>query len=47
MPPKKIVATHVKDIKWIISLWFAVQGGDRFVWKSRSAHKLAAETSER
>ena len=28
MPPKKIVATHVKDIEWIISLWFAVHGGD-------------------
>ncbi len=28
MPPKKIVATHVKDIEWIISLYFAVHGGD-------------------
>jgi hypothetical protein len=28
MPPKKIVATHIKDIEWIISLWFAVHGGD-------------------
>jgi hypothetical protein len=30
MPPKKIVATHVKDIEWIISLWFAINGGDPF-----------------
>ena len=28
MPPKKIVATHVKDIEWILSLYFAVHGGD-------------------
>ena len=28
MSPKQIVATHVKDIEWIISLWFAVNGGD-------------------
>jgi hypothetical protein len=28
MPSKKIVATHVKDIEWIISLWFAIHGGD-------------------
>jgi hypothetical protein len=28
VPPKKIVATHVKDIEWIISLCFAVHGGD-------------------
>ncbi len=28
MPPKNIVATHVKDIEWIISLWFAIHGGD-------------------
>jgi len=28
MPPKKIVATHVKDIEWIISLWLAIHGGD-------------------
>jgi len=28
MPPKKIVATHIKDIEWIISLWLAIHGGD-------------------
>lgn len=28
MVPKNIVATHVKDIEWIISLWFAIHGGD-------------------
>lgn len=28
MAVKPIVATHVKDIEWIISLWFAIHGGD-------------------
>jgi hypothetical protein len=28
MAHKPIVATHVKDIEWIISLWFAIHGGD-------------------
>lgn len=28
MRTKNIVATHVKDIEWIISLWFAIHGGD-------------------
>jgi hypothetical protein len=25
---KPIVATHKKDIEWIISLWLAIHGGD-------------------
>ena len=28
MAVKPIVATHVRDIEWIISLWFAIHGGD-------------------
>ena len=28
MTIKPIVATHVKDIEWIIALWFAIHGGD-------------------
>lgn len=28
MPPRKIVATHIKDVEWIISLWLAIHGGD-------------------
>jgi hypothetical protein len=25
---KQIVATHIRDIEWIISLWLAIHGGD-------------------
>jgi len=25
---REIVAIHVKDIEWIIALWFAIHGGD-------------------
>jgi hypothetical protein len=46
MPPKKIVATHVKDVEWIIALWFAIHGGDpppHEVLTTVEAEKAAAE----
>lgn len=27
-PTRQIVGIHVKDIEWIIALWFAIHGGD-------------------
>ncbi len=46
MAVKPIVATHVKDIEWIISLWFAIHGGDpvpeRGQLSAAQAHAAAA-----
>jgi len=41
---KPIVATHKKDIEWIISLWLAIHGGDPVPEISAAkAEQIAAE----
>lgn len=39
---KPIVATHKKDIEWIISLWLAIHGGDPAPEISAKQAELAA-----
>ena len=43
MPPQ-IVGIHVKDIEWIIALWFAIHGGDPApeILSTAQAEKAAA-----
>ena len=39
---KPIVATHKRDIEWIISLWLAIHGGDPAPEISAAKAELAA-----